>query len=108
MKRIIIILSALFSISTYGREKAASQRNASGSNFSQKIMAECAAPKAAQELWVNNVRTIIYSGGDINLVDKLFTSTKKNHCVTFEGLVTVLHKTSTACQAAIVHLIFNP
>ncbi|MBA3680149.1 MAG: hypothetical protein H0W73_03020 [Bacteroidetes bacterium] len=65
MKKIIIILSALCSISTYGREKAAGQRQAPGSNFSQKIMAECAAPKAAQELWVNNVRTIIYSGGDM-------------------------------------------
>src|SRR6478736_2355447 len=64
MKKIIIILSALCSISTYGREKAASERHA-GSNLSQKIMADCAAPKAAQELWVNNVRTIIYSGGDM-------------------------------------------
>ncbi len=64
MKKIIIILSALCSISIYGREKAASERHA-GSNLSQKIMADCAAPKAAQELWVNNVRTIIYSGGDM-------------------------------------------
>lgn len=66
MKKIIIILSVLCSISIYGREKAASERVSSGANhFGQKIMADCAAPKAARELWINNVRTIIYSGGDM-------------------------------------------
>jgi len=29
------------------------------------VMASCAAPKASKELWVNNVRTIVYSGGDM-------------------------------------------
>jgi len=65
MKKIIIILSALCSISTYGREKAAAERHSSSANLGQKIMADCATPKAASELWVNNVRTIIYSGGDM-------------------------------------------
>ncbi|MBL7910059.1 MAG: hypothetical protein JNJ41_03245 [Bacteroidia bacterium] len=65
MKKIIILLSVLCSISIYGREKAASQRQTSVTNLGQKVMAECTAPKAAAELWVNNVRTIIYSGGDM-------------------------------------------
>ncbi|MDP1800461.1 MAG: hypothetical protein Q8L81_03865 [Bacteroidota bacterium] len=65
MKKIIILLSVLCSISIYGREKAAAERNAGMTNLGQKVMAECTAPKAAAELWVNNVRTIIYSGGDM-------------------------------------------
>ena len=65
MKKIIILLSVLCSISIYGREKAVGERQSSVTNLSQKIMAGCAAPKAAQELWINNVRTIIYSGGDM-------------------------------------------
>ncbi|MDO8999474.1 MAG: hypothetical protein Q7W45_06895 [Bacteroidota bacterium] len=65
MKKIIVLLSVLCSISTYGREKVGEERKSTVTNLSQKIMADCAAPKAAQELWVNNVRTIIYSGGDM-------------------------------------------
>lgn len=41
------------------------QRLAQQSTLGQKVMANCAAPKASKELWVNNVRTIIYSGGDM-------------------------------------------
>ena len=65
MKKIIILLSVLCSISIYGREKAAGERQSSSNNLGLKVSAGCAAPKAAQELWVNNVRTIIYSGGDM-------------------------------------------
>jgi len=65
MKKIIIYLSVLCSINIYSKEKASAQRVSTSQNLGQKIMAECAAPKAAQELWVNNVRTIIYSGGDM-------------------------------------------
>lgn len=65
MKKIIIYLSVLCSINIYSKEKASEQRVSTSQNLGQKIMAECAAPKAARELWVNNVRTIIYSGGDM-------------------------------------------
>ena len=41
------------------------QRLAHPTSLDQKIMANCAAPKASKELWVNNVRTIVYSGGDM-------------------------------------------
>jgi hypothetical protein len=67
MKRIsLIIISALFALPVSAREKAAGEQKSSGaSNLGGKIMANCAAPKASRELWVNNVRTIIYSGGDM-------------------------------------------
>lgn len=66
MKKIIILLSVLCSINIYGREKASGERQSSQvNNLSQRIMSGCSAPKAAQELWINNVRTIIYSGGDM-------------------------------------------
>jgi len=68
MKRIsIIIISALFAIPVTAREKAAGENKSSGfsSTAGGKIMASCAAPRASRELWVNNVRTIVYSGGDM-------------------------------------------
>ncbi|MEO6304378.1 MAG: hypothetical protein ABIP51_14530 [Bacteroidia bacterium] len=66
MKKIIILLSVLCSISIYGKEKVAAERHSSStSHFGDKIMADCAVPKGAQELWLNNVRTIIYTGGDM-------------------------------------------
>ena len=68
MKRIsIIIISALFAIPLTAREKAAGENKSSGfsSTSGGKIMASCAAPRASRELWVNNVRTIVYSGGDM-------------------------------------------
>ncbi len=66
MKKIIILLNVLCSISIYGREKAVSERHSAAvSNLGQKVLADCAVPKGAQELWLNNVRTIIYTGGDM-------------------------------------------
>ncbi|MBA2611697.1 MAG: hypothetical protein H0U95_06995 [Bacteroidetes bacterium] len=67
MKKIVIFLSVLCSISIYGREKAAKMLDNSINDGGSggKIMAACAAPKGAAELWLNNVRTIIYSGGDM-------------------------------------------
>ncbi|HQQ93341.1 MAG TPA: hypothetical protein PLQ93_02205 [Bacteroidia bacterium] len=69
MKRFVILtLAALISTPFMSREKAASEKR-SGNSFSSmasgKVMASCAAPKASKELWVNNVRTIVYSGGDM-------------------------------------------
>ncbi len=68
MKQIsIIIIATLFVLPSMAREKAASENKSSGfsSTSGGKIMASCAAPRSSRELWVNNVRTIIYSGGDM-------------------------------------------
>ena len=69
MKKIIIVLIAIFAgVTAYSREKAASAERTGQSFSSQansKIMANCSAPRASKELWVNNVRTIIFSGGDM-------------------------------------------
>lgn len=66
MKKIIILLSILSAASFNAKEKAAGERIAgSTGQLGQKIMAGCSSPKASRELWVNNVRTIIYSGGDM-------------------------------------------
>lgn len=64
MKKSLILIAALGSLTTYAREKAASERPASGS-YGHRVLANCAAPKASKEMWLNNVRTIIYSGGDM-------------------------------------------
>ncbi|MGZ3865762.1 MAG: hypothetical protein ACXVC2_04585 [Bacteroidia bacterium] len=65
MKRIIIILSILTATSVFAREKQGSERMSSSSDLGHKVMAGCSDPKSSRELWVNNVRTIIYSGGDM-------------------------------------------
>lgn len=68
MKKVIITLAILSSTTLFGREKAGSLERSSGSasgSAGQKIMANCAAPNASQELRYNNVRTIIFSGGDM-------------------------------------------
>lgn len=68
MKKVIILLSVLTSSAMLGKDfvgngqRVAQQQQ---QDLSQKIMSNCAAPKASKELWVNNVRTIIYSGGDM-------------------------------------------
>lgn len=41
------------------------QRLAQQNKLGQKVMANCAAPSAARELWINNVRTILFTGGDM-------------------------------------------
>lgn len=66
MKKIIILFSAIATLSVSAREKAGSERAASTSgNLGNKVLANCAAPRASKELWLNNVRAIIYSGGDM-------------------------------------------
>ncbi|MCE3225939.1 MAG: hypothetical protein K0S32_490 [Bacteroidetes bacterium] len=68
MKKLIILISVLTTLSVSAREKAGSERVVSGNNnaaLNAKVMAACASPKSSRELWVNNVRTIIYSGGDM-------------------------------------------
>ncbi|WP_317899969.1 hypothetical protein [Aurantibacillus circumpalustris] len=66
MKKIIIILAAVSTTALFGREKVASERpSGSSSGGGNRVMANCAAPNASQELRFNNVRTIIFSGGDM-------------------------------------------
>jgi len=66
MKKVIIILAALSGTALFGREKAAAERPAgTSSGGGERVMANCAAPNASQELKLNNVRTIIFSGGDM-------------------------------------------
>lgn len=64
MKKVIILLSVLASFSLPGREKPRSETSSSG-NLGGRVMAGCTAPRGSRELWVNNVRTIVYSGGDM-------------------------------------------
>jgi hypothetical protein len=67
MKKIIILLAALTVSNLVARDKNAEGRPAGSSSGSaaQKVMAACAAPNASRELAINNVRTIIFSGGDM-------------------------------------------
>lgn len=65
MKKAIILISVLASFSLPGRDKPRSESSVSHSNLGGKVMAGCTAPRGSRELWVNNVRTIIYSGGDM-------------------------------------------
>lgn len=66
MKKIIIILSVLASFTMPGRDKPRSETSGGPSiGTGGKVMAGCTAPRGSRELWVNNVRTIIYSGGDM-------------------------------------------
>lgn len=67
MRKLVIFICTLSFISAFSKEKpldagrvAQVQQTMAG-----KVMADCAAPKASRELWVNNVRTIIFSGGDM-------------------------------------------
>ncbi|MBL7933029.1 MAG: hypothetical protein JNL60_14065, partial [Bacteroidia bacterium] len=63
MKKIILVL-ALASVSTlFGREKAAVELTTPTAGA--RVMANCVAPDASKELWWNNVRTILFSGGDM-------------------------------------------
>ena len=64
MKKVIILLVSFTSISLLAREKAPGEETSSN-KINQRVLANCAAPKASKEFWVNNVRTIIFTGGDM-------------------------------------------
>ncbi|NBU04923.1 MAG: T9SS C-terminal target domain-containing protein, partial [Sphingobacteriia bacterium] len=64
MKKVIILLVSFTSISLLAREKAPGEETSS-IKINQRVLANCAAPKASKEFWVNNVRTIIFTGGDM-------------------------------------------
>ncbi len=64
MKKVIILLSALSSLSLMGREAPGVEKNTK-SSLGERVMAGCTPPRGSKELWINNVRTIIYTGGDM-------------------------------------------
>jgi hypothetical protein len=67
MKKLVILICILSTLSVFSREKAgvgkANTNQSSG--LAGKALGTCAAPKASKELWVNNVRCIIFNGGDM-------------------------------------------
>jgi hypothetical protein len=66
MKKIIIILvAALASLNMAAREAPSNGNRVKSGSLGEKVMAGCNAPRGSKELWVNNVRTIIYTGGDM-------------------------------------------
>ncbi|MGE0567675.1 MAG: hypothetical protein AB7O73_06975 [Bacteroidia bacterium] len=72
MKKIVISFFTLAALTLSAKEKVgveagktAGNNSNSGATLSGRALAECSAPKASRELWVNNVRTIIYNGGDM-------------------------------------------
>ncbi|MBS1650887.1 MAG: hypothetical protein JSU07_02655 [Bacteroidetes bacterium] len=46
-------------------ERVAQQNSNSYNSMGQRVASNCSAPKSSKELWVNNVRTIIFTGGDM-------------------------------------------
>src|SRR4051812_14127864 len=66
MKQFAIVIAIMTFVSASAREKQGSESNGGNSNYIQaKVMGACKGAKASQELWVNNVRTILYTGGDM-------------------------------------------
>ena len=65
MKKLIIFLSALSTLSVSAREAAAGEKTSPGGEMGGKVMANCATPKGSKEIKYNNVRTIIFTGGDM-------------------------------------------
>ncbi len=68
MKKLIILLSALATLPFMAKEKQAGEKHV-GSHDTQplngRVSAACAAPKLSHEISYNNVRTIIWTGGDM-------------------------------------------
>jgi hypothetical protein len=98
MKKLIILLSAFSSLSLVAREKQAGERKTHEGDshvLNQRVMANCAPPRLSQEISYNNVRTIIYTGGDMwwdlvsnarYIVPKTF-DTKNAICSGFAGSI---------------------
>jgi hypothetical protein len=57
---------AMLTLSLFSKEiQGFGQRISSGDENVQKVMAACSTPSGAAQLDINNVRTIIYTGGDM-------------------------------------------
>lgn len=65
MKKLVILISCLSVLSAFSREKAGTAKAPSSQGLAGKALGTCATPKASKELWVNNVRCIIFNGGDM-------------------------------------------
>lgn len=69
MKKKVVLLVVLIGLTqaVVAREKKpeGARKNVSSGFTGGKVMADCPAPSASRELWVNNVRTIIFNGGDM-------------------------------------------
>lgn len=70
MKKIIICIFTISALNSFSREISGleaekSSKQAVSNILANKAMGVCSAPKASRELWVNNVRTIIFNGGDM-------------------------------------------
>ena len=62
-----LVAALFFTASLFAYEKVGSERVSSSTSGSagMRVLSNCSSPKASKELWLNNVRTIIYSGGDM-------------------------------------------
>ncbi len=67
IKQILTAIILVAFVSAQAREKQGTEPGgfAEKGSTSEKVMAACSGPKSSRELWVNNVRTIIFTGGDM-------------------------------------------
>lgn len=67
-KQILTAITLIAFVSASAREKQGDEARRSTQHLSEgsaRVMAACTGAKESKELWVNNVRTIIYTGGDM-------------------------------------------
>lgn len=67
IKQILTAIILIAFVSASAREKQGTEAlgDAQKASAGAKVMSACKAARASHELWVNNVRTIIYTGGDM-------------------------------------------
>src|SRR5688572_23936130 len=65
MKKLLVIFSAFATLTASAREAATGEKANPGGEMGGKVMANCAIPKGSKEIKYNNVRTIIFTGGDM-------------------------------------------
>ena len=68
MKRLLTAIAIFGFVISSAREKKGSEatsHDAEKTLATAKVMGACGGAKSQQELWVNNVRTIIFTGGDM-------------------------------------------
>ncbi|MGZ3999407.1 MAG: hypothetical protein ACXVIY_02205, partial [Mucilaginibacter sp.] len=70
MKQLALVIAIMTFASVSAREKQGNETTLSGGETHKydpgaKVMSACKGAKGGQELWVNNVRTIIYTAGDM-------------------------------------------
>ena len=67
LKQLLTAIILIAFVSSPAREKQGDEAlrvDAQKLAGSAKVMAACQGAKESKELWINNVRTIIYTGGD--------------------------------------------